>query len=119
RLRITAYARHNEQMRSASAPAHKGKWLRDGEPLSAEASSVKSTYVAAWLPATVRPAEPAARSPQPVFLWITDPEVTRPGEVTRRVRRRTLIRIPLSRPWFSSGEDERLGIVVWPPELFT
>lgn len=118
-LRVTAYARHGDQMRTANAPAQNGKWLRDGHPLPPEASSTHSAYVPAWLLANVRPAEPVTRTPVPGFVWTTYPDEKRLGEITRRVKRRSVIRIPLVRPWFSSGEDERLGIVVWPPGLFT
>jgi hypothetical protein len=33
------------------------------------------------------------------------------------VERRVRLRIRIRRPWFSSGVKERLGIVLWPPEL--
>ena len=118
KLRATAYSRHRDLMRTANPPARNGKWLRDGKPLASDASSLDSDYVTAWLPASVRPTEPVARTPVPAFLWTTEPQQNRGGEKISRVSRRTVIRIPLSRPWFSSGEDERLGIVLWPPDLF-
>jgi hypothetical protein len=118
-LKVTAYARHGDQMRTASAPAKNGEWLRDGAALSSEQAAAYSGYVSAWLLANVRPAEPSTRTPVPAFVWITEPTDKKPGVTTWEVRRRSIIRIPLLRPWFSSGEDERLGIVVWPPNLFT
>jgi hypothetical protein len=35
----------------------------------------------------------------------------------RRISRRTRIRIPFDRPAMTSGEDERIGIVLWPPNI--
>ena len=34
------------------------------------------------------------------------------------VKRSMRVRIRLKRPWFVSGEGERLGIIIWPPNLF-
>lgn len=34
-----------------------------------------------------------------------------------RVSRELRVRIPLRRPWFTSGIGERLGIILWPPEF--
>lgn len=33
------------------------------------------------------------------------------------VERRIRLRIRMRRPWYSSGEGERLGIVLWPPDI--
>jgi hypothetical protein len=33
------------------------------------------------------------------------------------VNRRVRLRIRMRRPWFTSGEGERLGIILWPPEI--
>jgi hypothetical protein len=93
-----------------------------------------------WLPATARPARPSARSLIPSFRWYKFPPLTRRIERTAlcgpqpappvgyptekvsatifKVERRALVRVRLRRPWFSSGEGERLGLVIWPPHLF-
>lgn len=62
------------------------------------------------LPATVRPSPPDAKAPVPVFL-----NSNLSAQRRSVLQRDTRIRIPLGRAWFSSGDDERLGIVVWPP----
>ena len=37
---------------------------------------------------------------------------------TQQPHQELLTRARMRRPWFSSGEGERLGIVIWPPNLF-
>lgn len=64
---------------------------------------------------TKAPAKVAPLTILPAFS-LHQPE---PGESQRvfTVRRRVKLRIRMRRPWFSSGEGERLGIVLWPPEI--
>lgn len=72
-----------------------------------------------WLPATIRPARPATLSPIPSFQWtdnVPTPANAKLPSVT--MRRSMRVRVRLKRPWFSSGEGERLGVVIWPPNLF-
>lgn len=67
------------------------------------------------LPATVVPAVCDARAPDPCFQW-KDGDV-RDGERVTEVwrRRKALLYVPLGRPWFTCGQGERVGIVLWPP----
>jgi len=65
------------------------------------------------LPATRRPAKCDARAPVPVFQW----KDKRTSATTLIRRRDSVVRIPLGREWFSSGQGERVGIVLWPPNL--
>lgn len=72
-----------------------------------------------WLAATVRPPRIAALSCIPSFAWKDSTPVTAGAKTSSvAVTRSAMIRIRLKRPWFGSGEGERLGIVVWPPNLF-
>ena len=90
--------------------------LVKGEELRAEAQCRFSDEVEVVLPATIRPAKPDARAPVPIFQH----EKPLPAAIGRDSLihwRRSVIRIPLGREWFSSGEDERLGIVLWPPKI--
>lgn len=125
-LSVTAYARHRDRMRTADPAAHNGRWLHQGKPLTPEQGSLTSTQpVAVWLDACVRPAEPATRTPFPLFRLSQDlnehhcaPRGKRPVKAGKRLSRTVVVRIPIARPWFSSGEDEHLGIVLWPPNIF-
>ncbi|MEY9607015.1 hypothetical protein ABIF74_011768 [Bradyrhizobium japonicum] len=72
-----------------------------------------------WLPATVRPARVVSLSPIPSFQW--NDNVPRQAGIKLDevcVQRSVRIRVRAKRPWFSAGEGERIGIVVWPPNLF-
>lgn len=90
--------------------------LAAGEDLRAEAQCRFSERVEVILPATRRPARPDARAPEPRQTHETPPAAA-PGRNRLVHRRHAIVRIPLGREWFSSGEDERLGIVLWPPKI--
>ncbi len=93
RLRVVAHARHAGLM-----------------PGSAPQQPVRSRWSAPlWLPATKRPAQPAVDRLQQIL-------VSKP--LPNGWERRSVIRIWLGKSWYSSGEDERLGIVLWPPNVF-
>lgn len=115
-LEIVSLSRFSGMMRTADRKD--GNWFAKGEDLPAsQQSSRTDTSLTVWLQASARPSKPDSRIPVPVFMWTReDPVPTRPSFV---VTRTNVVRIPLKRPWFSSGEDERLGIVIWPPTLFT
>ncbi len=72
------------------------------------------------IPSTARPAPPVVVSTRPAFLW---EEAREAGVGFSRITRRRLggrLRVELERPWFQSGEGEKLAVVVWfdgkPPE---
>jgi hypothetical protein len=123
-LRAVAYPRHAELMRTADGCGTNGKWLRNGKPLDEKLSGAWSECVTdVWLESAIRPAIPQAKSPIPAFVWLNLPgagnsKTRTMGAVITRKSRVAVIRIPLARPWFSSGEGEKLGIVIWPPTLF-
>jgi hypothetical protein len=84
-----------------------------------------SDHFCAWLPATKRPDPISAKSLRPSFTWVHDaqakfvpaiPGLTEARSVTTAVRSCS-IRLPFDRPHFTSGEGERVGIVIWPPDL--
>jgi hypothetical protein len=83
-----------------------------------------SQTVSAWLPATKRPDPLSARSLRPAFTWIHGGSKPAPSiwnsNGTRNVAtavRHCAIRLPFDRPHFTSGEGERVGVVIWPPDL--
>lgn len=82
--------------------------LMEQQSLAGQSSSL-------WLPACVRPARIAPRSLIPSFSW--PKPIGNPGNVVSATRT-MMIRARMRRPWFSSGEGERLGVVLWPPRLF-
>lgn len=62
-----------------------------------------------WINSTRRPSRIEPKSLLPAFVW------TYQGTGADR---RTVVRVRFKRPWFSSGEGERLGVVIWPVTLF-
>jgi hypothetical protein len=87
------------------------------------ASSVQSNPSCVWLPATRRPDRIAARSLVPAFVWSRSApaaaSLLRDPSPKASIVRDCVIRVRLKRPWFTSGEGERLGIVLWPPKLLS
>ncbi len=67
-----------------------------------ETSSAKTLHV----PSSARPAPPDVLYIVPTFKWA--------GSSTARTRVGGGLRVYLGRPWFSSGDDERLAVVMWP-----
>jgi hypothetical protein len=62
----------------------------------------------AYQPVSVsRPAAPQVLGVVPTFQWESQTQ----GATSRRLRRARL-RVYLDRPWYSSGDDERLGVVL-------
>jgi hypothetical protein len=78
---------------------------RDSEPRSFVLQSRKEPAKVA--PLTILPAFALTRC---------SPERTE-HRLTLKVEREVRLRIRMRRPWFSSGEGERLGIVLWPPDI--
>lgn len=86
-----------------------------GQPWQIDSRSV-------WIWATRRPDRPAPLSIMPAFRWMPGREGIggkEAGESWPILARKCLLRVRLRRPWFSSGEGERLGIVLWPPKLLS
>jgi hypothetical protein len=88
---------------------------------SAEGAEKSGHIFTIWLPAARRPDRLATRTIEPSFIWTEGVEnYTSPAGLVEKAqvkRRIPLLRIYVERPWFSSGEGERLGIVLWPPGL--
>lgn len=85
-------------------------WIRSSET---ETAPNGKTYDI-WIPASKRPDPIDPVSILPAFVWHEE----QIAAATTTLTRRTLVRLRFRRPWFSSGEGERLGIVLWPPQIF-
>jgi hypothetical protein len=86
--------------------------FEQASPLAPSLQSREGASMRLILPATTRPAKCDTLTPHPVFL-VTDEVST--DEILKL--RKPLVRIKLQRGWFSSGEGEQIGLVVWPPNL--
>ncbi|MEI8407494.1 MULTISPECIES: hypothetical protein [unclassified Kribbella] len=80
----------------------------DSEPDEAFQQSAVQPHTVNVL-SSVRPSPPRVLATVPAFAFETSRE---PDRMTRR--RRVALRVELARPWFSTGEGERLAVVVAP-----
>jgi hypothetical protein len=64
------------------------------------------------VPSSARPAAPVVHSILPLFRWDEQGEPEQPFGLRRR--RRSGLRLYLERPWFSSGENELLAVLLAP-----
>lgn len=99
-LSMTAYSRFDSEMGEVRGqrPKHMARRSENTQDI--------------WIPSMKRPDRIDPKTLVPTFVW-PQPVVSGPIHVERHCR----IRLRLKRPWFSSGEDERLGLVVWPHDL--
>lgn len=79
--------------------------LDDGQSVIAETVQVS-------IPSSARPAAPIVHSVIPLFRWSDATEPEQP--LSHRHVRRAGVRIYLERPWFSSGNEELLGVLLAP-----
>jgi hypothetical protein len=75
-----------------------------------EAQAIPGTTFKARIRSSARPAKPEVAYVMPAFRW----ERTECKDEIVSVRWGGGIRVYLKRPWFSSGEGELLGAIVWP-----
>lgn len=79
-------------------------------PVEGEAGfSRESASLEVSIPASSRPLAPEVAYVLPTFGWQRQTDTS----VKRSVRFGGGLRVYLKRPWFSSGEGERLGVVLW------
>jgi hypothetical protein len=72
--------------------------------------------VEAWSPATARPAPAAAKTPTPFFAIKRFAKKDGVHTIQTLVRK-CGVRLRFERGMFSAGEGERIGIVLWPPDI--
>lgn len=92
--------------------------LRDADGAPVPPTSLAGTPWSFWLPARDRPSPPISPEIMPVFRWRQGALTEADSVPWQFVRRSTILRIRVARPWLSSGEGERLGVLLWPPNIF-
>jgi hypothetical protein len=108
-------ARHLS-LRMSPINRHSGLLASDPKrPLSAPESKPKDI----WLPATSRPAPPVVDH---VSVSLShkriSPLVNTDGSFTVGIEQSCVLTIWHARPFFSSGEGEKIALVLWPPGIF-
>lgn len=96
--------------------AHEIGELLDARPLPRRLMENLSDPVEVILPASVRPAEPVVRRPSHAIERIRKVQEAQSGGRVVTIEQRGRTRLRFARGWFSSGVDERIGIVTWPPD---
>lgn len=103
-----------------TAPAYfqgKEQLLYRRQPLKRTDQAMLGMSVAEiWMRSTRRPAVPDLRRPEPSFVIERSAATSTLGVKTYGLTRRAMTRLYFGRGWFSSGEGERVGIVLWPPD---
>ena len=66
------------------------------------------------IPSSARPAVPGLLYIIPIFGWSQGAQTSAGGTSTRKGK---ALRVYLTRPWFSSGDGEKLGVVLLPGKL--
>lgn len=116
-LKLVSMSRHAHAFETA--PTYVGgkeQLLYRRQPLKRTDQSVLGAEVAeVWMKSTRRPAAPDVLRPEPSFVISRSSAISESGIKSHVFTRRALTRLYLARGWFSSGEGERLGIVLWPP----
>lgn len=85
--------------------------------------SRRGAEVTVPIPSSARPEAPRVRYSVPTFEWTGSGREPFGSGSFRRTRRGGALRVWMDRPWFTSGRDELLGVVLWtgksePPEAF-
>lgn len=90
--------------------------LHRRQPLHDRDQRKTGDAVEAWSKATARPAPPSVRTPTPFFAIKRSAE--KDGGITvQTLVRKCGVRLRFDRGMFSAGEGERIGIVLWPPNI--
>jgi hypothetical protein len=79
-------------------------------PGNADVDAAPPAYV--WLPATERPPKPEIDH----IGWVTAERSEDPGDRTRKISNICYPRVYLARPWYVSGEDELVAVILAPAE---
>lgn len=112
RLSVVAVSRHASAFETEPAYFEgREQALYRRQPLKRKDQALKSlTEVEIWMNSSKRPLQPDVRRPEPSFSFERRHSK---GEYTLVRTART--RLYLGRNWYSSGDGERLGIILWPP----
>lgn len=111
-LKFNALARHSGAFVKRPRIVSGSRMVEGPLPAEDTARTQVEWSKSIWLPASARPATPvAAAQADPL---IAEEENPQGGPRVVIKKRLCQVRLWLQRPWFTSGEDERLGIVLWP-----
>ncbi|MEU8567420.1 hypothetical protein AB0C51_03490 [Streptomyces pathocidini] len=102
--------RHRRVTYTATAVSRYRQFFTDRDP---ELFLARKQLAAVSVKSSARPAPPVVLSATPSFRW-SGLDVPAGWTSLHRTRSSGRLRVELARPWFTSGEGERLAAVVWP-----
>ena len=108
-VKVVAVSRFSTLFETAPLYAERDL-LKRRQALAAGHQTISSTEQEVWIPATIRPPKCDARAPTPKFVVERDA-----APLCQKLTRTAKTRLHFGRGMFSSGEGERIGIVLWPP----
>ena len=117
-LQAVAISRFARTFETAPMFSEDGKehMLHRRQPLRDRDQRKTSETVSVWSPATSRPAPAAAKTPT-LFFTIKRHSKKDAGVVIQNLVRKCGVRLRFERGMFCSGEGERIGLVLWPPNI--
>jgi hypothetical protein len=113
-VKLVAISRFGPLFETASYYAKTDDLLNRRQALVPGHQSSSSQETEVWIPSTIRPARCDARPPAPTFVFERRATKLASG-LCQHVMRTARTRLHFGRGMFSSGEGERIGIVLWPP----
>ncbi|MET4072471.1 hypothetical protein ABID58_007300 [Bradyrhizobium sp. S3.2.6] len=117
-LRAVAFSRFAAPFETAPRFSADGEEhvLHRRQPLQPQDQTHTGASVSVWSPSTERPAACAAKTPTPFFSINRCAKPHKKG-VMQVLERDSGVRLRFDRGMFSSGEGERIAIVLWPPNI--
>jgi hypothetical protein len=113
--RVVGMGRHANHFTTQARyfSAGKNRYLKRTAPLERHDQIVIGPEREVWLPSNAAPAQCEILTPEPSFVSHSN-ESEHKGHFKAEYVRRCKVRLRLKRPWFLSGEGERLGVVLRP-----
>jgi hypothetical protein len=90
--------------------------LQRRQPPQSQDQTRSGALASAWSPATERPAPCAAKTPT-LFFSTNRRARTQGADLKQFLERECSVRLRFERGMFSSGEGERIAVVLWPPNI--
>jgi hypothetical protein len=113
----TQYDFGDTKCRTVSVKLQASSRFASNFPKGDDKISLPSAPIEVKVPSTARPHAPIVDKILPAFVWKPESGIA-DGRRYVGTTRESRIRIFLNRPWYSSGENELLAVVCWPPYLF-
>ena len=105
--------RHRQVTYTLAAVTRFRHYFHDADEAASADAFVVRQALSAPIPNTARPSPPVVQAVRPALEW--DVSVATDGDATVFTRRRVggLVRLEIQRPWYETGDGERLAVLLW------